>query len=175
MDTILENIQILIPIALFIAFRIIRSKSEQAKKQQKKASDQKREELVRKIKEAQRVPEYRKALTEDTLVYIPPKPSAQPKAGAKPAPARPAARRVEEKKINKPKAELKSAEVKIQERLPSEIKTQIDQTASAAADQRPASTASHSLKTGFSLQGLSPLQQALVWSEILGQPKGECI
>ena len=120
MEGLFENIQILIPIALFVAFRVVRAKSEQAKKQQNKSSDQKREELVKKIKEAQRIPEYRKALTKDTLVYIPPKPSSQPKAAVKPAPVRPAARHVEEKKINKPKTE-----VKIQEKVSSGIKTQI--------------------------------------------------
>jgi hypothetical protein len=160
MEGIFENIQILIPLALFIAFRVIRAKNKQTNQQQKKTSEERRDELIKKIKEAQRIPEYRKALTEDTEIYIPPKPSQKPKTAAKPAPVRPAAKRAEEKKINRP-----TAEVKTQEKLFTEIKTQIDQTPAAP----------HSLKTGFSLHSLTPLQQAVVWSEILGQPKGECI
>ena len=152
MEGIIENIQYLIPIALFIAFRVIKARSDEAKKQQKNSGGL--GELVRKIQEAQSNPDYGKALTEDTQVYIPPKPVPRPKAAlkTKPKPAHPVA---------KPKV------TRTYEQPAPEVKSNID-----AAPVRVTPVSALSLGSGFSLQGLTPLQQAVVWSEILGQPKG---
>jgi len=172
MRGLFENIQILIPLALFIAFRIMRARSAEAKKQQKKQSGG-LGELIKKIQEAQSNPEYGKALTEATEVYIPPKPQQQPKAARKPTPkpVRPPARTVEIKKVHKPSAKtpLSQSDAKVFDKLSSEEKTKIDSVAQVAP------VAQQSLQAGLSLQGLTPLQQAIVWSEILGPPKGVSI
>ena len=155
MEGIIKNIQLLIPVALFIAFRVIKARSDEAKKQQKKSGGL--GELVKKIQEAQSNPDYGKALTEDTEIYIPPKPVPRPKAAlkTKPKPVRPSA---------------KPAVVKVHEQLSSSIKD-----AAVAAPVRVTPVSSLPSGSGFSLQGLTPLQQAVVWSEILGQPKGVSI
>jgi hypothetical protein len=173
MRGLFENIQFLIPLALFIAFRIIRSKSEAAKKQQKKTGGL--GELIKKIQEAQQNPEYGKSLTEATEVYIPPRPQQQPKAARKPTPKPvcPTARLAEAKKIHKPLAAtpFSQSEAAGYGKLSSEEKSNIDSVTTAQVTP----VAQQSLQAGLSLQGLTPLQQAIVWSEILGPPKGVSI
>jgi hypothetical protein len=170
MRGLIENIQLLIPLALFLAYRIIKAKNAETKKQQKQSGGL--GELIKKIQEAQSNPEYSKSLTEDTQIYIPPKvppqaraaqkpkamPARQPARPVKPVPKKPAAQGVY--KPSFPET------IKVNEQLPSGTKSD------AAAAQVSAAS---SLQTGFSLQGLTPLQQAVVWSEILGQPKGVSI
>lgn len=167
MEWIIENIRILIPIALFIAFRIVRAKNAESKKQQKKPAGG-MGELVKTIREAQNNPDYRKALAEDTEIFIPPKVQQKTAQRPKSVPVRQA----ETKKVNKtvPKhSEYKSifpeeSEFKA-DSLPSEIKVD------TAAAQVTSVAASSTSKADISLQGLPPLQQAVVWAEILGQPK----
>ena len=164
MRGLIENIQFLIPLALIIAFRIMRSKNAQAKKQQKKTSEERRGELVRKIKEAQRIPEYRKASPQQARGAQKSQAGArQPAKPVKPLPKTPP-KRSEYKPLFP-----ETVEVKTHEQFPIETKSDI----AAAAQVTPATPPSS--QTGFSLQGLSPLQQAVVWSEILGQPKGVSI
>ena len=167
MRGLIENIQILIPIALFIAFRIIRSRSEAAKKQQKKTGGL--GELIKKIQEAQQNPDYGKALTEDTEVYIPPKPLPQKKTAKKPQPK--TVRQTKKPPGHSEYKPLFPETAKTPEQLSSE--TKVDSVVSVAA--RAASVAATSSRAGISLQGLTSLQQAVIWSEILGPPKGESI
>ena len=167
MERLFENIQFLIPLALFIAFRVMRARNAEAKKQQKKQSGG-LGELIKKIQEAQQNPEYGKALTEATEVYIPPKPLPQKKAAKKPIP-----KPVRQTKKPTGHSEYKplfpeTAKTETHDQLSSE--TKVDSVVSVAA--RAASTSS---RAGLSLQGLTPLQQAIVWSEILGPPKGVSI
>ena len=177
MEGLFENIRFLIPLALIIAVQVVRARNARTKHQQKKSGGL--GELIKKIQEAQANPEYGKALTEATEVYIPPKPAQQAKTAKKPIPKpiRQPARPIEVKKANKnlPKKQLaqselktkysEAAEAKVSRYISSEEDTRGDSAAAASVTQ-------HSLQTGLSLQGLTPLQQAVVWSEILGQPKG---
>ena len=164
MRGLIENIHFLIPLALIIAFRIMRAKNAGTKKQQKKTSEERRSELVRKIKEAQRIPEYRKASPQQA------RGAQKPQTGARQAarPVKPSPRTPPKRSEYKPLFP-ETAEVKTQEQLPSKTKSDV----TAAAQVTP--VVSPSSQTGFSLQGLTPLQQAVVWSEILGQPKGVSI
>ena len=154
MKGIIENLQFLIPIALLIVFRIVKAKSEDSKKQQKSSSGG-LGELVKKIQEAQNNPDYSKALTRDTEVYIPPK-SFEAKPVQKPKPVRPPAKTKKVNKVNKP----------LPKALLEEQKEPIQTVAVRSATETP-----KPVQSGFSLQNLTPLQQAVVWSEILGQPK----
>ncbi|MCL1929430.1 MAG: hypothetical protein FWG07_11650 [Treponema sp.] len=173
MRGLFENIQFLIPLALIIAVQVIRARNAQDKKQQKKTGGL--GELIKKIQEAQQNPEYGKALTEATEVYIPPKPQQQPRAARKPISkhVRPPARPVEAKRVHKSsvKTQFSQNEATGYGKLSSEEKSNIDSVTTAQV--KP--VAQQSLQTGLSLQGLTPLQQAIVWSEILGPPKGVSI
>ena len=170
MKGLIENIQLLIPLALFIAYRIMRSRNADTKKEQKKQSGG-LGELIKKIQEAQNNPDYSRSLTEDTEIYIPSKVPQQARGVQKPKsgirqPARPAKPLPKKQSVHSKYKPLfpENAEDKTYKQLPSGL---ISDTAAQVT-----SVAQQSLQTGFSLQDLTPLQQAVVWSEIIGQPKG---
>jgi len=161
MDEVFNNILYLIPIAFFIAIRIIGARNKQSgKEQQQKKEDEGMRDLLKKIREAQENPAYSKALTEDRGVFIPPRTPAPP------------ARKPEQKKKPAKKA-AKKAPLMVSTRQ-SAVQTSIAEAAiakdaAASAKKDPAAQAS-----GLSgiRPGWTPLQQAVVWSEILGAPKG---
>jgi hypothetical protein len=147
MDGIFENITFLIPIALLIVVRVISAKSKEDKKaQQKKTSEVNAE--VRRIMEAQR------------------KPSVTPQ---KTTPKKPAA--------VKKKAPVKEID-KFQSLIPdvnAAALGQIAALADAAAEGKTAiqkAAVPQPWEASVSLQELPPSQQAVVWAEILGSPKG---
>jgi hypothetical protein len=156
MRGILENIQILIPIALIIAFRIIRARNKAGKKQQKPAKGI--GDFIKKIQDAQKNQE------------------------TKHVSGRPAARTTAVKKPNKPLPKKQphhsgykpifpeAAESIGQPKISSENIAKIE--VSADDNARVSSIAPAS---GFSLKDLPSLQQAVLWSEILGEPKGMSI
>jgi len=159
MDEVFSNILYLIPIAFFIAVRIIGARNKQSgKEQQQKKDSEGLGDLLQKIREAQENPAYSKALTEDRGVYIPPRTPAARKPEPKKKPAKKAA-----KKQTAPSSTRQSA---VQTAIAEEA---MAKNAAAFAKKDPAAQAS-----GLSgiRPGWTPLQQAVVWSEILGAPKG---
>ena len=182
MDELFSNIFYLIPVALFIALRIMNAKKTEQKKQQQQQQKKISEELVKKIHEAQTNPTYGRALTEDTEVYIP---SVVTQDG----------RQVLVKQLRKP-AKTKKSSGAIQPKH-AELKSSIQKTfmpeesfdSAVSRRQTPAENVSKTLaaketktlpaaQTTSGIQNivsrpeLTPLQQAVVWAEILGQPKG---
>jgi len=158
MDEVFSNILYLIPIAFFIAIRIIGARNKQSGKEQRNKDSEGLGDLLKKIREAQENPAYSKALTEDRGVYIPPR---------TPAPAK----KPEQKKKQAKKA-AKKAPIMVSTRQ-SAVQTSIAEVALAknavaSAKKDPAAQASGLLGMR---PGWTPLQQAVVWSEILGAPK----
>ncbi|MDR2210913.1 MAG: hypothetical protein LBO65_05510 [Spirochaetaceae bacterium] len=162
MDDLVNNLIYLFPVALFIAARIISIKQSGEKKRRQKESTGK---LVEKIQEVKKNPAYAKSLTEDTEVYIPPSrnlvqnsPRAKKKAaggGAKTAP---------------PQGGYTSPFFKEEEAAGP------DRPAGPAQGEKnsPAGAALPPETSGGILpEGLTTLQQALMWSEILAAPRGE--
>jgi len=173
MDDIVGNIFYLIPIALMIALRVINGKNKQARNQQRKppAGD-----LARKTPEPRTNPEYSKQSAEAREVYTPPAaPRAKPASSTKPVavkkPAKPAIKPVP-KVIKGAKKPVPSDVVSASyENVPVQSAAVSDRDIrTVPAAQNAVSAALRNLQAGIS--GLPPLQQAVVWSEILGQPKG---
>jgi hypothetical protein len=191
MDELFANLRFLIPIAFIIAIRILNARQRQVKKEQQKKSTG---ELTGKIQEAQKNPAYAKALTEDTEVYIPP--AGQPR----PAPAWPDTRK--KAAMKKPAAKtlpksppppkygayhsafpetvsVKEASGSVSEeserRGPENTVTAVAQhtgvNAVSSVGQKIILPGIHDTPPG----NLTPLQQALVWSEILGAPRSDQI
>jgi len=163
MEEIFGNIFYLIPIALIIVFRIINAKNKQNKQQQQKpggkpASGGLLEELIRKVNEAEQKSSYERKY-ESREVY----PAAQRTSAGRPGELK------KKKPVKKPTAEN-------QYFIPQEsssLSAALAKTAdiNAAKTVIPEQRSPH-LQTGVSIQDLTPLQQAVVWSEILGKPKG---
>jgi hypothetical protein len=166
MRGLFENILYLIPIALFIAFRIMGARNKQNKKPPQKTQPQQSPpvekpapggilgELIKQIQEAQKEEQgegYREARKVSSA-----------------APKRPAAKKSAEAKKNKP-AEKPTGKyhsfLDDEKPVAAEVKIQEDIAGQKAAAAQP-------FQTGISLQGLTSLQQAVAWAEILGQPKG---
>jgi len=163
MRGLFDNILYLIPIALFIAFRIIGAKNKQSgKPPQKRPSTKQADgglgELVKKIQEAQKNPDYNGGRMEARELYIP-SVTSQKTVSKKPA----AAKKPEKKPASTPVSKNVEKIVPLQSSIKSDEETQ---TVPAAQKTAPL----QNLQVGIA--GLSPLQQAVVWSEILGQPKG---
>ncbi|MDR0448549.1 MAG: hypothetical protein LBH07_07760 [Treponema sp.] len=158
MDELFNNILYLIPIALFVALRIANTKNKQDKKQQQKKTSG---ELIRKIREAQNNPDFGKALPKSPVeVFFPPR-----EAGQKPVVGKKA---IKKKPVVIPPVPKPSFynEVSADSAIFGQVMTKTNESAVQAA----ASDVMQPFQTGIS--GLTPLQQALVWSEILGLPKG---
>ncbi|MDR2313266.1 MAG: hypothetical protein LBE02_01880 [Spirochaetaceae bacterium] len=163
MDELVNNLVYLLPIALFIAVRLIGVKQTSDRKKQQKESTGK---LIEKVQEARKNPDYAKALTRATEVYIPPSRKltqnsdpAKNKTQKKPKPASPQGGYVNP--FQKPDEEL--------------AKTDQDlggPAAKTSAARNGGSSPAQNIPGIFPGE-LSPLQQALVWSEILGPPKSE--
>ncbi|GHV84894.1 hypothetical protein AGMMS50230_05020 [Spirochaetia bacterium] len=180
MDDLFSKIVYLIPIALVIIRIVGAAKSKSKNPQQQKSS----EELVRKIQESQRNPAYEKALTEEKEVYIPPKP--QPAAAAErphwerqevpvwPNTKKPAAKKPAAKQSPKQAVKASAAKTAVPETaFPQKLET------NAPAAAFPGNTdPQNNMRAGITAppgtqRNLTPLQQALVWSEILGPPRSE--
>ena len=157
MEGIFGSILYLIPIALFIALRIINAKNKQNKKPPQRTPsgrpvpEEDLGELIRQIKENKQ-PSHWEVNTESQI------PSAAPRTVVPKKPVgikkkKPVIKQAAEYRPNVPDTSMSS------------IKTQIETTAPVAEQltTKP--------ETGILLQGLPPLQQAVVWAEILGQPK----
>ena len=169
MDDLVNNIVYLIPIAFFIAIRIIGAKNKQAGDQQKKDSTG---ELIKKTHEAQTNPAYRKALEEAREVYIPSVASREARPVMVQQPKKPG--EVKKKAKKPPAAPPKKDGFKSIFPETADIKVSESSAETAAAKTKDTSAAKtvqdlQSLITG---PGRTPLQQAVVWSEILGQPRG---
>ena len=168
MDELFSNVLYLIPVAFFIALRLISAKNKQAGNQQKKKSSG---ELVKKIHEAQTNPAYGKALTEAREVYIP------SVASREAAPARQIKKPGEVKKAKKPAAPIPPKKSAFKSSFPETAPANIPQSTStsgtvSARMEAKETSAATDLQALIARPGLTPLQQAVVWSEILGQPKG---
>ena len=155
MEETFGNILYFIPIALVITFRIINARNKNARKQeqQKKSTG----ELIRKIKETENDSSYSKT-SESNRPHWETGEIREIKPG---------------KQVKKSSTAVKKP-AKIPPRksaaLPShtttaDIFTQIP--AAAEAKTVPAAEPQQKLQAG-----MTPLQQAVVWSEILGPPKG---
>jgi hypothetical protein len=159
LDDLVNNLVYLLPIALFIAVRIINVKQSGDKKKQQKESAGK---LIEKVREARQNPAYAGSLTEATEVYIPP--SQRLMQNSVPAQKRTG------KKLKAPSPQNQYAYPPLK---PDEEAAKTDPglgspTATLGAEPKPVQNTSGSLPGG-----LTPLQQALVWSEILGPPRSE--
>ena len=158
MEGLFNNILYLIPIAFFIAIRILNAKSKQSGKTQQKNPSSKPVagglgELIKQIQEAQKNPDYRGGKVEAREVDIP---SVAPRRTA-------GSNKPGEPKKNKPVP--KKPDAAYSSAIPVNASSSGDSTQKETAGQKTASQA------GILPQGLTPLQQAVVWSEILGQPK----
>jgi len=164
MDEIFSNILYLIPIAFFIAIRIIGARNKQSgKEQQQKKEDEGMRSLLKKIREAQENPAYGRALTEDRGVFIPPR---SPAPAKQPEQKKKAVKQAAKKPAKKQTAPSSARQSAVQTSI---AETALAKNAAASAKKDPAAQAS-----GLSgiRPGWTPLQQAVVWSEILGAPKG---
>ncbi|MDR2768005.1 MAG: hypothetical protein LBB82_06725 [Treponema sp.] len=168
MDDMASWLVYLIPIALVISVRILNAGARQKNRERQKASN---DELVEKINEARRNPAYADALTGDTGVYLPP---AAPLFKTQNAASSP----FSEKPVVWPSTPRPAAKKKsVPKKPPAAAKTrgayeiQPDTTAAAPAETAPL-PASESVQPIAGLARLTPLQQALVWSEVLGAPRG---
>ena len=168
MEGLFGNILYLIPIAFFIAIRILNAKSRQSGKTQQKKPAGKPiggglGELIKQIQEVQRNPDYRGGKVEAREVDIPSVAPRRTTGSNKPG---------EPKKNNtvQKKQTVNYRPIAPDTEPLSEIKNQTGTPGqkTPAVNQRAAPL---SVKTGILPQGLTPLQQAVVWSEILGQPK----
>ena len=157
MEGLFNNILYLIPIAFFIAIRILNAKNRQSGKSQQKNPSGKPAggglgELIKQIQEVQKNPDYRGGKVEAREVDIP---SVAPRRTA-------GSNKPGEPKKNSPVQKKQTVEYR-------PITPDIGAPGKMTAPKQPA--APQSKKTGILPQGLTPLQQAVVWSEILGQPK----
>jgi hypothetical protein len=181
MDELFGNLIYLIPIAIVI-FRVISAaKGQQKNKQQQKTASG---ELVKKIQEAQKNPAYGKALTEATEIFIPPTPQPKPAQAPpwpdtkkKPAVKKPVKTTVKAPPVQPPQGEYRSLLAEIfPENAAAGTNPAVQPVASNISPSKQAAGPTAGLTSG-SLPGgsihLTPLQQALVWSEILGAPKSE--
>ena len=175
MEDLFGNIFYLIPIALVIAFRIINARNRNARRnqqqQQKKTSSEQQPvsgglgELIRKIQEAEDYPEHTKTGKESYRPHWETKPVVvqSGKPGGKKRPS--------EKKLS---SKIPSGSILSDASFVGNEKTFAQASAVKKTKTVPAAavqnTGLQTLQAGVS--GLSPLQQAVVWSEILGKPKG---
>jgi hypothetical protein len=174
MRGLFDNISILIPIALLIALRIINAKSKQNKKNQQKkpAGENLKKELIRRIQEAQRNPDYRggKAEAREVMIpsvvpqKVPPKKTVPAKKEIKKSNAAfPVENPIEAKPLRQSTVPIYSAEPERRGFPPDNAdqdKAAVQKVVAASQSGEPAL-----------LRNLPPLQQAVVWAEILGQPK----
>ncbi|MDR1389013.1 MAG: hypothetical protein LBJ31_03460 [Treponema sp.] len=143
-DSVINNLVYLIPIAFIIAARILGSGAKKREQEKRRAANT---ELVKKINEARANPSYAGALTEDTLVHIPPaRPLLKQSAERVIWPSTPVVTKKSPVKYTAPKNQDVTPE-----------KTDAVAPETAAPDR---------------LAHLAPLQQAVVWAEILGTPRG---
>ncbi|MCL1815762.1 MAG: hypothetical protein FWG27_08105 [Treponema sp.] len=171
MEKIFENLQFFIPLALFIAFRVISAKNAEAKKKEKKSGGL--GELIKKIQEAQNNPDYSKTLTEDTEVYIPSKVPKTQKSAARPAakpPIHPSAGRTKIETAKKKPISPKPVDL-FTNVMPSALEADRIKISPNMQEAGAEQGTQQNVLTGVS--GLTPLQQAVVWAEILGHPRGE--
>jgi hypothetical protein len=171
MDEIVSRLVYLIPIALFIGVRILNAGARQKNAEQQKASN---EALVKKIDEARRNPAYADALTEDTGVYIPPVKALLKTQAPSAFSENPVVWPSTPKAAKKKKASLAAAEAAAKKALEAfEIKpdttSDVPVEAVNVSASRPSSV---SVQPIDNIARLTPLQQAVVWSEILGTPRG---
>jgi hypothetical protein len=179
MEDVFNNLLIFIPVAFLIAVRIINARNKQSKRNRESADDTAGGlgELIKKIKELQDDPGYDDNRA-DAREYRPqgaPAGLDQPHWETKPVPVRQPAKAsttagyssAAKKKTKKPSSGFASGggynspfPDTAGAGLPSEIK-----------NEPTAQKISPDVQTR---KELTPLQQAVVWSEILGQPKGFC-
>ena len=163
MEGIFGSILYLIPIALFIAIRVINAKNKTNKKPPQRPEgrpvpEEDLGELIRQIKENKKQPAHWEVNTEARTI-----PSAVPRATV---PKKPVGIKKKKPVI---KQTVEPSQFMSDNTSLSGIKTQTETSdqKTLTAKQRTSPIS----ETGILLQGLSPLQQAVVWAEILGQPK----
>jgi hypothetical protein len=150
MEGLFDNIFYLIPIAFFIAIRIINARNAGGRNSQKEKSSADLGELVKKIQEAgnpARQPSHKKPVYGKAV-------EAQKKSTKKPA-----------VKVSSGLSNYRSA-------FPDATAGEDVSGQRDAAGKTKSDKAASGPQTGIVKPGLTPLQQAVVWAEILGQPKG---
>ena len=180
MEDLFGNIFYLIPVALFVALRLVGSRKANNKnqpqnrqQQQDRPQQQKRkspggplkeihDELIRKIQEAQRNPDYAEGRTEAREVYIP---SVAPKEARQVSVQRPR-KPGEVKKVKKPSVVMPQTVIPAEREITESVTPAAKETKVTPVAQTT------SVQTAEIKKELTQLQQAVVWAEILGQPKG---
>ena len=178
MEELFGNILYLIPIALILSFRILNAKKNQARKQQQQQEQQKQKqtggdtaaekpsvfgglgELIKKVQELENEPNYGKTGKE----------SYRPHWETRPVLEQPG----KKKKVTPKKSAVRmpSADQSVSV-FPDTLAGETKLTPAAIIPAAPVQAA----VSGFELlqtrlSGKPPLQQAVIWTEILGQPKG---
>jgi hypothetical protein len=155
---IFDNISILIPVALFIAFRVIGAMNRQNKKNQG-GNPQPREARPPAVPQKPSV--------------VPQKPPAKPPAKKPPALKKQIPVKQEIKKAVKHLSEAKPAEAPyIEAAYKTQTAVPLSASVKSEADIQKAAEVSRPGRAVAFIQKLPPLQQAVIWSELLGQPKG---